>query len=51
MKGFATSYNPYTAGVGARPRKFFADRIQMLKMEQMLGKKIVREKKPQLPID
>lgn len=47
MKGFATSSNPFTSGT--KPRKFLADRVQMLKMEQMLGKKVVRENKQQLP--
>lgn len=49
MKGFATSSNPFTSGT--KPRKFLADRVQMLKMEQMLGKKVVRENKQQLPTD
>lgn len=37
MNGFATMFNP--SAFGAKPRKFLAGRVAMLKRDQMLGKK------------
>ena len=36
MKGFATSPNPFLTGM--RPRAFFAERLAMLRKEQMMKK-------------
>jgi hypothetical protein len=44
MRGFATSPNPYT--IGLRPRRFLQARLEMLRREQILGTKVVKEVKP-----
>ena len=36
MRGFATSFNPFTSGL--KPRSFFSARVEMLKREQMMKK-------------